>query len=381
MLLDSFTLTNFLSFKTAELHLGQLTALVGPNASGKSNAVAAIRLLTELPLHGLPTAISRRGGFDQLRHRSKGRPFDPSLRLSWREDEQSPQSSYELKLGSIKGKRFRVKNENWTIRDEAGEAIALTNKEGTLSAWQITENGRRTPVDNHLPVVPEDQSAITAAFSYGGIAVWQTLMSLQTIDINPAAVGALQDPVAGTSFEADGSNIASVFESLSTERRREVTDLLASIVPGIVRVEPRHVADKVTLTFVQQVEGQAREFSAKQMSDGTLRAFGILLSLIQPRQPDLVVIEEPETAIHLGALRTLVGILSDFSTDLQIVITTHSAEMIDELAIDDLRLVWQDQHGESRIAPVAEHTRDTIREGLITPGELLKSDALDPQRT
>ena len=35
--------------------------------------------------------------------------------------------------------------------------------------------------------------------------------------------------------------------------------------------------------------------------------------------------------------------------------------------------------GASKIAKLAEHTKVPVREGLITPGELLRSDALDPQ--
>lgn len=54
------------------------------------------------------------------------------------------------------------------------------------------------------------------------------------------------------------------------------------------------------------------------MSDGTLRAFGILTSLFQRVAPALVVIEEPERAIHLGTLRTLVDILRQHSSDVQV---------------------------------------------------------------
>src|SRR5712691_8064911 len=103
-------LDNFLSYRSAVLDFGNFIALVGPNASGKSNAVSAIKLLREIPLHGLQTAIARRGGFDQLRHRSSGHPYNPGLRLDFTFPNHEP-SFYELKLIAQPGKRYQVRLE------------------------------------------------------------------------------------------------------------------------------------------------------------------------------------------------------------------------------------------------------------------------------
>lgn len=366
MRIDRLHLRNFLSYRDATLELGDLTALVGPNASGKSNAVAALRLLREIPLYGLQTAISRRGGFDQLRHRSEGRPYDPGLRLEFRISPAGDLSSYELQLGALKGKRYQVKLERGRI--------AAEDKHSSFSYF----NGNLYLDDGTImSTLPEGQSALPVSLSAGGSSIWELLGSIQTVEINPSKVRELQDPTAADNFEPDGSNTASFLEALTTVARSELIDQLSAIVPGIQRIEPRHIADKLTVVFYQEVSGRRREFSAKQMSDGTLRIFGILLALLQPRRPSLVVIEEPETAIHLGALRTLVEILRAYSQDSQILLTTHSADIVDGLELDDLRVVWS-EGGESRIAPVAEHTRGPVQKGLITPGELLRSDALDP---
>ena len=102
-----------------------------------------------------------------------------------------------------------------------------------------------------------------------------------------------------------------------------------------------------------------------------------LLSIAQPSRPGFLVIEEPEIAIHLGAPQSLIEILQTDSEAMQIVLTTHSADIVDALSVDALRVVWND--GEtSHVAPVSEHTRDVLRSGLITPGALLRADALDP---
>ena len=113
------------------------------------------------------------------------------------------------------------------------------------------------------------------------------------------------------------------------------------------------------------------------MSDGTLRGFAILVAASQQPPPRLLVIEEPEVAIHLGALRTLVDLLDSRADESQIMITTHSADIIDALPIDNVRIVWSNEDS-SHIAPISEHSKDPVRRGLITSGALLRSDALDP---
>ncbi|WP_065571764.1 AAA family ATPase [Microbacterium oleivorans] len=362
----SLTLRNFLSYRDATIELGDFVALVGPNSSGKSNAVAAIKLLRDIPTHGLPNAVRRRGGYDQLRHRSEGRPYEPSLRLEFQFG-SAEVSHYELKLGSVAGKRYEVKRESAHVYFGREE-------------WGFESDGTRVEVhspeeERPVPVAP-GQSALSTG-SLTAFLVQRVLQSLQAVEINPSSVADLQEPSSTRQFEPDGSNVTSVFESLTAARRTELVDQLAAIVPGIARIELRNLADRQTLAFYQATESKDRMFLAKQMSDGTLRSFGILLAMLQPASPSLIVIEEPEIAIHVGAMTTLVDILQQQANVSQVLITTHSADIVNALPIEDLRVVWT-ENGESRLAPVSDHTRDVVRRGLMTPGELLRADSLDP---
>jgi predicted ATPase len=365
-------LTNFLSYRSAVLDLGDFVTLVGPNASGKSNAVSAIKLLREIPFHGLPAAIARRGGFDQLRHRSKGHPYNPAIRVDFQFKNSKP-SFYELKLSAEAGKRYRVRQERAEL-DLGGLQASFENVSGrfTWQDWNTEENKLATQVIR----LPEGQSAITVAGSLASYIVSDVLQSMQTVEINPSRVGELQEPSSTREFEPDGSNVSSIFESLDSRQRIDLVDELSAIIPGIKRIEVRRFADKVTLAFFQDTGKGSREFLAKQMSDGTLRAFSILLAMKQASKLSLLVIEEPEIAIHLGALRTLVDILQQESETTQVLITTHSADILDAINMDSLRVVWSD-FGASQISRVAAHSREPVRRGLITPGELLRSNSLD----
>lgn len=371
---------NFLSYRSASIDFGDLTVLVGQNSAGKSNAVSALRLLREIPTFGLPTALARRGGFDQLRHRTRGHPFDPSLAIDFTLGEAPRASRYELQLGSVKGKRYYVKSERATLYRDTPQPFSFERrgKQIRVEGSELTrKSDEPRKASENWPDLPPDQSAIPLLLGIGGVEVWEALRTIQTVEINPARVGDLQEPTPPFAFEPDGSNTASIFEGLENKTRRQLVDHLAALVPGVTNIQPRQLGDKLTLIFTQTVEGKNREFSAKQMSDGTLRAFGILTALMKPSPASLLVIEEPETAIHLGALRTLVEIFRAYTDRTQIVITTHSADIVDAVDLSQLRVVWS-EGGSSRIAPIAAHAREPIQRGLITPGELLRSDSLDP---
>lgn len=370
-------LTNFLSFRQATLELGQFTALIGPNAAGKSNAVAALKLLHEIPLHGLPLAIARRGGFDQLRHRSRGRPYDPAIGLDFQFSPGDPESHYDLALGALPGGRYEVKSETATVRRQVG-TFSFRHKRGQFNSDEDWVSPQHAPPPSPVSLeLPPGTSAVTLSPSFSAFMVRTVLDALRTVAINPARVAELQDPSSTTEFETDGSNTASIFEQMDDVDRQQVVAELGVVVPTIERVEPQRFSDKLTLLFSQRASGRLRGFLAKQMSDGTLRAFSQILSLHAQAVASLVVVEEPEIAIHLAALRSLVEILQSHSDTSQVLITTHSADIVDSLSVDELRVVWN-VDGASHISSVAEHTKSVVTAGLISPGELLRSDALDP---
>jgi hypothetical protein len=89
------------------------------------------------------------------------------------------------------------------------------------------------------------------------------------------------------------------------------------------------------------------------------------------------VIEEPEAAIHPGALGAMRDLIQRASKTMQVVVTTHSPELLDAQWISDqnLRIVsWQD--GASHVLLPSAATQDVMRQHLMGAGELLRSNAL-----
>jgi predicted ATPase len=159
------------------------------------------------------------------------------------------------------------------------------------------------------------------------------------------------------------------------------------VVPGVVDVTARHVGKKETLEFRQKVgENEAPwRFLAENMSDGTLRALGVITALLQSsnggarKKVPLVGIEEPEVALHPGAAGVLRDALTSASRHTQVIVTSHSPDLLDDKSIsDDNILAVINKNGQTIIGPVDAAGRSSIRDKLFTAGELLRLSQLTP---
>jgi predicted ATPase len=208
-------------------------------------------------------------------------------------------------------------------------------------------------------------------------------------NLNPDAIRELQPPDAGEILKRDGSNLASVLSTMAKENREaydRIVAFLSKVVPGIQYVAVKHVGKKETLEF-RQVVGTTQapwRFMAENMSDGTLRALGVLTALFQSsngqrKKVPFVGIEEPEVAVHPGAAGVLRDGLRTASKITQIAVTSHSPDLLDDKDIgDESILAVVNKNGETKIGPPDQAGRSAIKDRLYTVGELLRLNQLEP---
>ncbi|MEW6211609.1 MAG: AAA family ATPase, partial [Acidobacteriota bacterium] len=108
--------------------------------------------------------------------------------------------------------------------------------------------------------------------------------------------------------------------------------------------------------------------------DGTLRMLAMLVALYQSEPPyaqTLLGLEEPENALHPGALAVLNDVFREAALRNQIIITTQSPDLISHFTVDELRIVERDQ-GVTKIGPIDETQREIIEEELFSASDLLR---------
>jgi predicted ATPase len=97
-----------------------------------------------------------------------------------------------------------------------------------------------------------------------------------------------------------------------------------------------------------------------------------LLALYQNPPRQLLLFDEPEQGIYPGALESLATEFKDSPSAGrgQVILTTHSPEMLDFFPVEALRVV-ELVEDETRISRVSAEQQEAVREALLSTGELL----------
>lgn len=376
-------LRQYRSIATADVDLGRLTFMVGPNGSGKSNFLDAVRLLSESLQTSLEQALHHRGGIGEVRRKSTGHPTRFSIDLAF----EGPRyrGDYGIQVAAVRGGGFRVTREQlsvWSGRSGAGRTgrpdAGFRVADGVLT--ESTESGM--PAADGQRLLLADARGV-AAFR----PVLDGLAAMSVVSLSPQAMRLPQLPDPGASLHRDGSNVPGVLYRLGRSRQgREdkvrIESYLRQIVPGVHGVSRSRVGDRETVEFVQDVPGAKKpwRFKAPSVSDGTLRALGVLTALFTGPGSTLAV-EEPEAALHPAATGVLLEALRDACAHRQIIVTSHSPDLLDN---EDIRhsevLAVRSVGGQTTIGALDEPAAFALRAQLHTPGELLRTGQLHPQR-
>jgi len=218
--------------------------------------------------------------------------------------------------------------------------------------------------------------------------VYDALSRMGFYNLQPDRMRDLQAPDEGLVLKRDGSNLASMIARLDLSElsgtKARILEYLKRVVPGISDLAGKRIGHMETIEFFQEIKGPAApwKFPAINMSDGTLRALAILTALFQGENDasyvHLVGIEEPETALHPAAARVLRECMLEASERVQVLATSHSADLLDDHSIlpEMLRAVVTDKN-QTTIGGLSGATRSALKDDLFTAGELLKLDQLD----
>jgi predicted ATPase len=374
--LTRVVLRNYKSIGYCDVRFHPLTYLVGANGSGKSNFLDALHLVRDALSGSLDNALNERGGLNEVRRRSSGHPTNFGIRLEFTL-KNGQRGHYAFNIGALAGRGYEVQSEECVIGG-AGKGPFFMIERGRLK-----ESSEPT-----FPVVTADRLALVAV---SGMAVFRpvfdALNAMGFYNLNPKLMRELQKPQEGRLLKPVGENIASVIghlERVAPEGMAVIQEYLQTVVPMVHGVERKQVGPMETLEFRQDMAGSKHpwRFMAQNMSDGTLRALGVLTALFQGNRdyaPTLVGIEEPETALHPAASAALREALTRASEHTQIIVTSHSPDLLDDrgLSADSLLAVVA-EGGETRIAPLDMASREAMRSQLFSAGELLRLNQLAP---
>ena len=325
--LEQVHIENHLSLRDVTLPLKPLTVLVGPNASGKSNILSALRLLNTMMIREkLPPA--------ELIQESLWAGADEESNITFELQAEVGEIRVVYKLG------LKAKTDNPSVGEELSvndvQVIAIQNGEGVVrdedgkneTKYRSNKLALKSAGDYGNKPVTSDLTEFIKAWEFYNFRPESIRNYL--IDFSPVTKELSESP----QLDRYGYRLPEVLSDWhrnTPERFRNVSESLAASTN--LRIGQRSIDGDDQLCLL---EGYKKPIPLERASDGTLRLAAYYALLNQPELPPLIAIEEPERNLHPGALTEIPKILRQIAERSQVIITTHSSQLLDAFSSESL---------------------------------------------
>jgi predicted ATPase len=390
MRIDKCSVSNFRSILHCEVDLSALTFFVGANSSGKTTFFEALAFVTSTLSGSLKQAINDRRGVHSILHHPVTFPSRSEFNFSISSSD-GLKSRYELTI------LFQVSGEAVVER----EYCKIETLDGQLDSYLI-ENGILTASIKDVPSVDQEKVFLQSVSSVVPFKKIHDFLS-QISRTEPATTDLYEfsrrihdsarnmnkatreiKKQKGETFPEPVERGLTAHVKRLQENHPDRLDLvyqyLRAIAPPFDRMEIREVNDYLWLRFVDKFSsGHSGSFDMASVSSGLINSAEILLNLFdqkedgEPMPP--VLIEEPEALLHPGAIHVLRDSLVEASESRQVLVTSHSPELLEEVSADLIRCVYRNEDG-THIEPLDDATKSILRDRLYTPGEMLRQGGL-----
>lgn len=380
-MLNAVQLIDFCNHRKTRLTLGRMTALVGQNGSGKTSVMRALEVLGT-PVNDPSIAVAKQW---HGRHGGNG----TILRASWDRQLDGGFVEYGLYIG---------KRRQWFSRQpEPNESPGKW-----LPDAPDEESHRR----KHTRSIEIFQTVSEAHKSREGLVIEHDTIPIRWKCRYFKTNGSIlhtpsysETPVP--SLGADGSNLASTLAYLMTaepKRFAAIIRALRIVVPIVKRVRARPAliarTEKKTITInrkehgfdeEQQVMGQELLFDmasgtglpASAVSEGTLVTLALLTLVYGADEADMIMLDDVELGLHPKAQRDLMKqlrLLQESHPKLQLLVSTHSPYVVDELKPEEVWLFAPDAEGCAISKRMSDHPDAKRSLEVLTTGEFWSAE-------
>lgn len=356
-MIRTIAIQGYRSIRGLALELSGLDVVTGPNGSGKSNLYRALRLLAGCADGSVVGAIARDGGLGSILWAGLERPSKDvvegrapaqgtvrtgpvGLRLGYSTDDLGylvdlgiPPPGHSPFVNDPEIKREQVfhgavPRPGSLLVDRHGPVVQVRDGTWRTLDWQVA------PQESLLTEAAGLESAPEIAAVREAIRGWRFYDHFRT-DVDAPA----RQPCIGTVspvLAPDGGNLAAVLTTISFQGDQAgVQAAVDAAFPGSSLGLSQLDDGRVQAQLRQP--GLLRPLRPTELSDGTLRYLLLVAALKTTRPPGLMVLNEPETSLHRDLLPALADLIADAAQSAQLIVVTHSPELIASLVEHDAR--------------------------------------------
>ena len=391
MKIESIKIQNYKIFQNAEVSdIPGMAVFLGKNGSGKTTFFDVFGFLHDCLNGNVKSALAKRGGYAEVVSRGHDGE-DISFVIKFRPSKDEPLMTYELSVGMNERKQAVVQKEvlrmrrgesgaPWKILEFAsGEGVAA---QGELNSYEDVRLAEREPQKLDSP----DILAIKGLGQFKDFAAIASFRKLvedwYVSDFKIDSARNRQEADYGEQLTRSGDNLAVVAKYIYDNYPETFADIIEKMkarVPGVERVDAQETQDGYIVLRFQ--DGKFKNpFSAKYVSDGTIKMFMYLVLLHDPQRHALLCVEEPENQLYPELLEELAEEFQAYSAGGQVFISTHSPDFLNAVPLEAIYcLVKRDGYTEIQRAADNSLARSLYEAGDL-PGALWREGILTEAR-
>lgn len=387
MKIESLQIHNYKVFRDATVkNIPNMAVFLGKNGTGKTTFFDVFGFLHDCLNSNVKAALAKRGGFREVL--SRDQEGDISFIIKFRPSKDEPLITYELSIGLDEMKKAVVKKEilrfrrgqkgaPWKVLEFSfGEGLAA---EGKLNSYDDVSLATRRKQKLDSP----DILAIKGLGQFKEFEAISTFRKLiedwYVADFRIDAARERQETVYSERLSRSGDNLSAVTKYIYDnypELFDKIIQKMKERVPGIESVEAQETQDGYVVLRFQ--DGKFKNpFSAKFVSDGTIKMFTYLVLLHDPEQHALLCIEEPENQLYPELLSELAEEFRLYATaGGQVFVSTHSPDFLNAVDLDEI-YCFEKKDGFTSIYKASDNrlAAALVKEGDL-PGALWKQGLL-----
>lgn len=319
----SLTITGYKSIRELKnFALKDLNVLIGANGAGKSNFINLFRLLNEMYEKQLQIYVQKQGGPDAILHFGRGTT------------ERLHAEFY-----------FDANGYKFDLTPTADNRLVFEREVSWFKGVRYNSTPSATLGTGHAEAKLKEAKDIYSPYVRDSVSNWRVYHFHDTSDT--AKVKQRHATNDNLRLKIDAANLAAYLRLLNEKHEaeyRRIIETIQLVLPFFDDFVHREgEPEYVELEWKQRGKPDT-PFRAHMLSDGSLRFICLATLLLQPISllPYTILIDEPELGLHPYAITVLADMFKQVAEDRQLIVSTQSVELVNELSPEDVIVVDQE---------------------------------------
>ncbi|MBQ2613360.1 MAG: AAA family ATPase [Methanobrevibacter sp.] len=372
MHITNIKIKNLKTFKDVSLDLNRFNVIIGASGCGKTNFVEIFELLKDIS-QNFHNAIKKHGGI-YVKNLNTDEDSYLKCRFEKQNDEITLNDSgttldftgldYEIGF-RIDEKSTKVLNEIVRLKfntDKSGKenTIIIKNNNGEITAEFLNDtdlNIQDIFPDILLDIVSQrfksDNTAlINSALSSLPFEWGDLFKNIASYDFDAKSIKKIGTVKNDLKLTRHGDNLAKVLEKILADEKKDFMALYTDMLPHILDVAVENILSENHYFTIKEDSGNA-EIPAPFVSDASCTVMAMIIAFYFENN-EIILIEHPERHIHPPMIPKLMAMMESVK-DRQVIITTHSPDVLKYAEPEDIFHISRDEKGFSHIGKITDN--------------------------